>query len=93
MASNSPSCQSCGQPTNSGFVCTACHPAPRRTTTVQQQDQQARQIQDMATIIKRLCRQLRKAEPAGDYKRLSDDALSYLRRHDLLGSPMQDGEP
>ena len=49
----------------------------------------ASHIQEMATLINRLAAQLRKAEPAGKYARLSDGAVDYLRRHGLEGSPMR----
>lgn len=47
-------------------------------------------VADLAMLVQRLCRQLRRAEPAGDqYKRLSDDALDYLKRKGILGSPLR----
>ncbi len=45
---------------------------------------------DMAMLIRRLVRQLRKAEPAGDHKRLSDAALDALKRWGLNGSVLRD---
>lgn len=38
---------------------------------------------DLAIMITRLVRQLRKAEPAGGYQRLTDEAMDLLRRHGL----------
>lgn len=47
-------------------------------------------IDDLATLVRRLCRQLRKAEPAGEqHNRLSDQALDYLKRKGLDASVLR----
>lgn len=47
-------------------------------------------VADLSMLVQRLCRQLRRAEPAGEqYKRLTDDALDYLKRKGLQGSPLR----
>lgn len=42
---------------------------------------------DLAALVKRLARELRKAKPGNE---MSDQAMDYLKRQGLLGSPLRD---
>lgn len=44
-------------------------------------------VDDLAQLVTRLVRQLRKAAPDNE---LSEKALDYLKRKELLGSPLRD---
>jgi len=45
-------------------------------------------VEDLAALVQRLVRRLRKAAPDDE---LPDQAMDYLRREGRLGSPLRDG--
>lgn len=52
----------------------------------EEQERLCRQVNDLATLTLRLVAKLQKAAPSSD---LPERAIDYLRRHDLLGSPLR----
>lgn len=68
-------------------------PLPPEVKPISVPEPTAREL-DMAALVKRLARQVRRAEPYGtNYHKLSDDALDALKRWGLDGSPMRSTPP
>ncbi len=79
-------CSACGL--NCGDTCYRPRPQKRKEKTFTPSEVQAlqNQVDDLAMLVKRLVQSNRKYVPSSV---ITQDAMSYLHRHDLLGNKIK----